>query len=371
MTMTRSKSFFALALAVILLLTAQGILRSQDGEIPQIRTRVDLVEVPVSVRDDNGFLLTSLDPEDFTVFEDGKPQTISYFFKEAVPLSAAIVVDDGVSGVQLKRVASLISSITDGFKSDYDMISFRYDHLVWQLSEFTRDPRRIQQSLREVKEIAEQRPDEPEQVELYRKIEEKTPGIVKSVAKLFGFRPGAPPMAPSTAGSEAPAQTRAMHTAIYEASGALQKAPAIPGEQRRKIILLVSDGIARERQISLVPGKTNYSFTSNLPLLIKNEIQVYSVYTRGNLLEETSGMLERYAHETGGEVYGGRTESDMKFAFSRIAEQARTQYVLGYVSNNTAPTLGVYRKIEVRSGDRDQKRKVTYRQGYTQYPIPR
>jgi hypothetical protein len=61
----------------------------------------------------------------------------------------------------------------------------------------------------------------------------------------------------------------------------------------------------------------------------------------------------------------------MDFAFRRIAEQARTQFVLGYVSNNVAATLGVYRTIVVKSGDPDQKRKVNHRTGYIQYPIPR
>jgi hypothetical protein len=61
----------------------------------------------------------------------------------------------------------------------------------------------------------------------------------------------------------------------------------------------------------------------------------------------------------------------MEFAVRRIVEQARTQYVLGYVSTNTAPPLGVYRKIEVKSGFPDQKRKVVHRAGYVQYPIPR
>ena len=158
-----------------------------------------------------------------------------------------------------------------------------------------------------------------------------------------------------------------MHTAVYEAAMALQDRP----KNYRKIIFLVSDGEVSEPRTGIVPGKTLRSLESNVELLINSEIQVYSVHTVADLLEKPSGMLDSYATATGGSVYGGRSDSDMKFAFGRITEQARTQYVLGYVSTNTAPSEGIYRKIEVITGDRDLKRTVAHRQGYTQYPIPK
>src|SRR5437660_793619 len=72
----------------------------------QVRTRVDLVVVPVNVRDNNGNLLTNLAKDDFTIFEDGKEQTISNFAVDIRPLSVAIVVDDGVNGTALNRIVS-------------------------------------------------------------------------------------------------------------------------------------------------------------------------------------------------------------------------------------------------------------------------
>ena len=133
----------------------------------------------------------------------------------------------------------------------------------------------------------------------------------------------------------------------------------------------MSDGEVSETQISVIPGKTLHSFNQNRDLLLARNIEVYAVDPTAVLLEKSADTLSSYAQATGGDAYGGLHESDMRNAFDQIAEQARTQYVLGYVSNNTAPPLGVYRKIEVTSGDRDQKRKVTHRQGYTQYPIPK
>jgi hypothetical protein len=158
-----------------------------------------------------------------------------------------------------------------------------------------------------------------------------------------------------------------MHSAVYEATAGLEARP----KEFRKIILLVSDGQVSEPQISVVPGKTLHSLDRNLESLLKSGIQVYAVNTAASLLEKSSTMLHSYADRTGGDVYGGVTDSDMKFAFNRIAEQVRTEYVLGYLSSNTVPALGIYRRILVTSGDKDQKRKVTHRQGYFQYPTPR
>src|SRR5262245_3627490 len=45
----------------------------------QVRTSVDLVVVPASVRDDKGQLVGGLTQNDFSIFEDDVPQTISNF----------------------------------------------------------------------------------------------------------------------------------------------------------------------------------------------------------------------------------------------------------------------------------------------------
>lgn len=337
----------------------------------QFSARVDLVVVPVSVRDNNGFLVTALGRDDFRVFEDGKPQTISDFSIDPQPLSVAIVIDDGIDGGGLKRVLSTLPSIKAAFTPEDEMTSFRYDHLVWRLSEFTSDPKQIEMSFADLERISATRPEEPEPPAIYGKIERKTPGIVKALANIFVLGSVGAPKVPTTPqpppAPKTPATSRMMHTAIYDAAMALQDRP----KEHRKIILLISDGEVREPTVSLVPGRTLHSFDKNVDLLVKSQIQVFSIYSLADLLETSSGMLNAYARATGGDVYGGRVAGDMEFAFRRITEQARTQYVLGYISNNTAPRLGVYRKIEVKSGDPDQKRKVVHRNGYFQLPIPK
>src|SRR5262245_54343327 len=64
----------------------------------RVRTSVDLVVVPTSVRDGKGRLVTGLAQKDFAILEDGVPQTITNFSDDPQPLSAAIVIDTGMGG---------------------------------------------------------------------------------------------------------------------------------------------------------------------------------------------------------------------------------------------------------------------------------
>src|SRR5258705_13662188 len=61
----------------------------------KIRAKIDLVVVPVTVKGSGNKLITGLTQDDFTVFEDGRRQTITNFNNDPVPLSAAVVVDTG------------------------------------------------------------------------------------------------------------------------------------------------------------------------------------------------------------------------------------------------------------------------------------
>ena len=49
------------------------------GLLGQIRVEVNLVNLPLSVRDAQGKLVKGLTRDDFEVFEDGVKQTISHF----------------------------------------------------------------------------------------------------------------------------------------------------------------------------------------------------------------------------------------------------------------------------------------------------
>src|SRR2546421_6225551 len=80
------------------LFVAGAILLAQDQPLT-IKVDTDVVNVLVSVRDKRGGLVGNLEKSDFTILEDGKPQTIKYFTRETdVPLTIGMLVD--ISGSQ-------------------------------------------------------------------------------------------------------------------------------------------------------------------------------------------------------------------------------------------------------------------------------
>jgi VWFA-related protein len=220
------------------------------------------------------------------------------------------------------------------------MAAFRYDSTVNQLSDFTSNPAAIEESLVVINDIAKMRPTEAADI-----LGEKGPRFLRSVLNVL------------STGHERDVNPRSdgvLHDAIHAAATALEQQPM----DHRKMIVLVSDG--------RVVGNTAHTFDQNKSLLMQNQIQVYGV----SAAFETFGsfkMLGDYAAATGGDVYPGTSTQSVESAFSRIVEQARYEYVLGYVSSNRAEQA-TFRTITIKT--RQGKFKINHRRGYTQYPMP-
>jgi len=66
-------------------------------EAPHFRATVGLVVLHATVKDSHGALVTDLDESAFTVYENGKPQPITLFSREEVPVSLGLVIDNSGS----------------------------------------------------------------------------------------------------------------------------------------------------------------------------------------------------------------------------------------------------------------------------------
>ncbi len=58
-------------------------------------------------------------------------------------------------------------------------------------------------------------------------------------------------------------------------------------------------------------------------------------------------MLAKYARATGGDVFSARSRADFERLYSLVTEEARNQYTLGYVPQDT-DRRAEYHTIEVR-----------------------
>ncbi len=102
---------------VILVLALGWLCRAQTPEVTSheapitFSSRVNLVSVPVVVRDRNGRALGNLRQEDFQLFDKGKLQVITRFTAEKESGSCAVVEARGRRGSQRKRVPAQAVSL--------------------------------------------------------------------------------------------------------------------------------------------------------------------------------------------------------------------------------------------------------------------
>src|SRR5205085_2501212 len=159
----------------------------------------------------------------------------------------------------------LFISVTAGFGPLDEMASFRYDHFVHQLSDFTANQDQILKTFEIVKTIAVTQPATVPQGS----VSPKVPLIMRILlAELFGGIGSSP--AEQTA--KPPTETlptvkprvvptsRVLYDALYDAAKALETRP----KDRRKIIFIVSDG-----QVS---GQTTHTFDEITRLLLRDDI---------------------------------------------------------------------------------------------------
>ena len=85
------------AVGAAVVVGAQTPSPQQTPQQPVFRTRLETVAVPVTVLDEENRLDTKLTRDDFTVFDNGKKQTITTFSGGLQPISAVALVDVSAS----------------------------------------------------------------------------------------------------------------------------------------------------------------------------------------------------------------------------------------------------------------------------------
>jgi VWFA-related protein len=296
-----------------------------------ISHNVNQVIVPVTVKDDSGHLVAGLLPNDFTVRENGKKQTLNFFTSDPFALSAAIIFDLGMKDVDVQKVNHTFSSL-EGVFSPFDEISiYSYSNAVSQLASWTAVGQKLSETLASLGTATGRN---------------NGPPVVDGPLGPQGPVINNMPVNPNTPIVYTPAQeSHVLNDAVLRA--ALDLARRDPA--RRKVIFIVSDG--REY-------RSNASYRDVLKVLLSNNIMVYGIGVGGsaipgyNKLEKLhlprfgySDILPKYANATGGEVENELTRTGLEDAYSRLMGDARNQYTLGYVTHT--PLVGEHNEVEV------------------------
>jgi VWFA-related protein len=324
---------------------------SSPEDLYTLKTGVNFVVVPVTVKDDNGHMVDGLLPKDFVVLEDGKKQQLKFFSSDPIALSAAVILDLGMSDAAVQKVNQTFTALQGAF-SPYDEVAlYTFSSTVSQVSDFSTGAQRLTRVLDQIKTERGRNNGVPV---MNGPLGPQGP----TVNGIPVERPGAQPnIAP-------PKDVRVLNDAILRAALDLSKR----NRTNRKIIFVISEG----REYG-----SRASYSDVLRILLSREATVYGIAVEGsaipvyNKLEKIhlphygySDILPKFAFATGGDVFTEFSRDNVEAAYARATGEARNQYTLGYTTRITPSSA--YREIEVRV-DRPGL-KVVAKSGY--YPLP-
>ena len=144
--MNPPRGIAAAALAVCALAPVSAQQAQNDGQTFKFRTGVALMNVTATVTDRNGHFVSGLRKEDFRVYEDDKPQPITHFDRERVPVSLGIVLDTSASMAGEKMAAAraaLRRFLFELLDSDDEVFLYRFDSTPELVVGWTTDRRRV------------------------------------------------------------------------------------------------------------------------------------------------------------------------------------------------------------------------------------
>lgn len=282
-----------------------AVLNGQDEPNPYtINVRVGLAVLPVSVTDHKNHRVSGLKKENFHVYEDGRPQTITLFEDKDAPVTVGLVVDNSLS-MEPKRPAVIAAALAFAGSSNPqdEIFVVNFNQAIHvelpQGVPFTRNPGELRSALSNI--------------------------------------------------------TASGQTALYDAI-AVALEHLKQGTGGKKYLIVVSDG---------GDDASRHSLSDTLAMAKGSDAAIYTVaIVNENFTDENPGVLKKLSKATGGEFFLPDSVSEVVDTLKLIARDIRQQYTLGYVPDNQEPD-GKFRSIRVTASAPDgRKLSVRTRAGY-------
>jgi VWFA-related protein len=285
----------------------------------RIRTAVEMVVVPVTVKDSQGRLVDDLRRSDFEVLEDGVQQRIAIFSTSPFPLSAVVLIDNNLTEREARQLQESLVALAAGFSASDEVALMTFDQYPSLVLGLTSDPDPVFTQLKRLR------------------LGSQIPGSASApwtAGPRINRQPVGPGVPATPAARISAVEPKNIDDAVYAAAQLLRHQP----RDRRKIILLISDGNNSRHNTE--------KFKDVLHVLLSSDISVYAVEA-GTKVLDPKNVLGRYAGRTGGDFFRGDKRAALEPLFSRVTDQARNQYTLGYIPQGTN-RANEYHSIEVR-----------------------
>jgi VWFA-related protein len=105
------------------------------------KVNVEVVQVTVTVTDDGGHFVAGIPRSSFKILEDGKPQAVTYFASEDVPLELIVAVDiSGSMGPSMPKLKRAVKEFLGAVPSNDAVTLLGFNDNVFALTRKTTDP---------------------------------------------------------------------------------------------------------------------------------------------------------------------------------------------------------------------------------------
>ena len=282
--------------------------QAPPAQSPAFRAGVDLVSLNVTVTDGMGHYVLDLGQDDFSVFEDGVKQEVTFFNKTNLPIALALMLDTSASmDTKLPTAQEAAVGFVKRLRPQDLAEIIDFDSRVTIAAPFSDNAVELEQAIRKT----------------------------------------------SAGGSTS------LYNAVYIALKDLKKLTVRNVEEiRRRAIVVLSDG---EDTSSLLP------FEEVLDLAKRSETAIYAIGLRSNDANESRGFkeaefaLRQLAQETGGRAFFPNQVIDLNKVYGDISDELSSQYTVGYTSKNPRRD-GAWRRLVVRINGRQVQART--KQGY-------
>jgi VWFA-related protein len=275
---------------------------TNDSGVFVFRKEVQEVVLHATVVDDKQRMITNLNRDAFTVFEDGKPQTITSFRHEDIPVSMGIVIDNsGSMREKREKVGKAALNLVRSSNPQDEVFVVNFNDEYYLDQPFTNKVNLLQQAL-----------------------------------ERYETRGG---------------------TALYDAVVASADELKKHSKLQRKVLFVVTDGEDDASRESLEQAVRR--------LQEENGPTVYAIGILGGEKERRARRaLQTLAERTGGIVFLPKTLAEVDEISQAVARDIRNQYTIGY-KPTTPKDVGGYRTIRVDAHARGySKLTVRTRTGY-------
>ncbi len=312
-----------------------------SGAVTRFVVNVNFVEVPVTVKDSHGNPVAGLTWRDFRVYENNTLEPLRVFSVDPAPLSIAFVIDQSLPSNIMAEVNDSLGAI-QGALAPYDEAAvFTYGNGAKEWTGFT----------------GAQSPRLPAVLSLAQAVG-TDPMVPINSGPLAGcpIRQNGNCVDPNiqpgrSAGNDSfitiPRQIHTLNDAILAAAKELSTRP----KGRRRVIYVISDG---------KEYGSKASYKEVVQYLLTNKIAVYGTLVGDSAIwgegwvdrfhlpfTMYDDILYKYTAVTGGDLDTVRGINGIEKSYALIADEARNQYTLGYLSHEPIYD-GKYRKIDVR-----------------------